>query len=54
MKKTRKELNQVQEEAVIRRHLLESGRIRLVTPKKATSQPPQKDEAAGKPQHEPA
>jgi rRNA maturation endonuclease Nob1 len=32
MKKTREELNEIQEAAVLRRRLLESGRIRLTRP----------------------
>lgn len=32
MKKTCEELNEVQQEAATRRHLLESGKIRLIRP----------------------
>lgn len=54
MKKTSEELDRIQQDAVVRRQLIESGRIRIIVPKKATSQSPQKEEVAGKLQHVPA
>ena len=45
MKKTSEALSRVQDEAAIRRQLLESGKIRLI-PKKPKSQPQQDDETS--------
>lgn len=44
MKKTCEELNEVQEEAATRRHLLESGKIRLIRPTPKTYPEPKESE----------
>jgi hypothetical protein len=46
MKKTSEELSEAQEQATIRRRLLESGKIRLIRPEPKPSGR-QKDEAEG-------